>query len=446
MKFAVTGYEHLHQHTDFSTLDGFAQVEEYAERASQINQRFLCVTDHGMMGVVPRQIRSCERSGLSPLFGCELYVNDNHVDRELVKDLSPTERERVKHSYHLLAIARNNEGYRNLVQLTSWAWLNGFYKKPRVTHEQLIKYKSGIVFTTCCYNGEIGRAFDRGGAEAAEEMLCKYMAMFPGQLWLEIMLLDFVKQKPYNQFIVRMHDKYGLPIIITNDCHYCNRDDSQYQRYMLMIRNNTTIKDVLLKAEGGEDVFELQDTNLWMKSEEEMNQKWLDAYSDVVPLELFNRAKAETVKVAELCKGVQLDRGVKLPQIPDADEMFLEHLRCGMKWRGLAGKRNYWDRLKEEYQLICRKGFSSYFLIQKQMTDEARRVAPEIMGWDASDEAVGPGRGSAAASLACFLLGITDVDPIKHDLLFSRFLNENRGGRTMKVRFTQVPLPGPLED
>ncbi len=398
------------------------------------------------MGVVPRQIKACEKAGRKPIFAIELYVNNNHVDRELVKDLSPEEKELVKHSYHLLAIAQNNIGYKNIVQLSSWAWLNGYYKKPRVTHEQLIKHREGVLFTSCCYNSEIGRAFDRGGEEAGEEMLRHYMQMFPGQFCLEIMLLDFVKQKPYDAFIIKMKEKYGLPIIVTNDVHYCNKEDSQQQRYMLMIRNNTTIKDVLLKAEGGEDVFELQDANLWMKSEDEMNEKWLEMYSDVIPLEIYEEAKRTTVDVCEMCKGVQLDRGVKLPQIPDSDDMFLDYLRRGMKWRGVSGKREYWDRLKEEYQLICRKGFSSYFLIQKQMTDEARRVAPEIMGWDASDEAVGPGRGSAAGSLACFLLGITDVDPIRHDLLFSRFLNENRGGRTMKIRFTQVPLPEPLDE
>jgi hypothetical protein len=377
---------------------------------------------------------------------CELYVNNDHVNRDDVKDLSPEEREKIKHSCHLLAIARNNEGYKNLVQLSSWGWIHGFYKKPRVTYEQLLKHREGIIFTSCCYNSEIGRAFDTGGAEAADAMIERYMAMFPGQFYLELMLLDFSKQKPYDAYIVKAADKYGLPLIVTNDCHYCQKEDSRLQQYMLMIRTNTTIRDVLLRAESGEDVFEMQDTNLWMKSEEELNAKWAEMYSDVIPAEVFAQAKRNTVEICRACKGVQLDRSVKLPVIPDAEEKLKEELIKGFKWRGLGGQREYMFRLKEEMELINRKGFASYFLIEKQMTDEARRKAPEIMGWDASDEAVGPGRGSAAGSLACYCLGITNVDPIRHGLLFSRFLNENRGGRRMKTRFTGVPLPEPLED
>lgn len=396
------------------------------------------------MGVIPRQIRACEKAGISPIFACELYLNNDHVDRDLVKDLSPEQKLKIRHSYHLLAIAQNNQGYKNLVQLSSWAWLNGFYHKPRVTYEQLLKHKEGLIFTSCCYNSEIGRAFDEGGAEAADAMIERYMRMFPGQFYLEMMLLDFSKQKPYNEYIIGAADRYRLPLIITNDCHYCEKEDSRLQQYMLMIRNNTTIRDALLRAESGEDVFELQDTNLWMKSEEELNEKYLAMYSDVIPPELFSQAKRNTVEIARSCKGVTLDRSVKLPQIPNAEEVFKEELVRGFKWRGLTGKKEYMYRLKEEMELINRKGFASYFLIEKKMTDEARRVAPEIMGWDASDEAVGPGRGSAAGSLACYCLGITNVDPIRHGLLFSRFLNENRGGRRMKTRFTGVPLPEPL--
>lgn len=453
-KMEECGYEHLHLHTDFSLLDGLGQVEEYAEKTAKINQKFLCVSDHGMMGVIPRQVKACEKAGISPIFACELYVNNDHVHRDLVKDLSPIEKEKIKPSYHLLAIAQNNVGYKNLVQLTSWAWINGFYRKPRVTYKELMQYKEGIIFTSCCYNSEIGRAFDRGGKELADRMIERYMKMFPGQFYLEIMLLDFKKQHPYNAYIIDASQRYGLPLIVTNDVHYCNPEDSKQQQYMLMIRGNTTIAEINRRIEEAkelndgesEDIFELQDTNLSMKSEQEIDIKWKEKYRDVVPYELYCQAKANTVKVAELCKGVQLDRSVKLPQMPDADEDFREKLLRGFKWRGLHNRPNavvYKKRLIEEYELICRKGFSSYFLILKLILDEARRKSKEIMGFDAADEAVGPGRGSCGGSLACFCLGITDVDPIHHDLLFSRFLNESRGGRRLKTRFTGLPVALP---
>jgi DNA polymerase-3 subunit alpha len=396
-----------------------------------------------MMAAVPRQIRACNIMDIKPIFACELYLQDKHVSKDLLADLSEDERKEVRKSYHLLAIAYNNKGYQNLVKLTSWAFLHGFYYKPRVTHEQIEKYKEGIIFTSCCYNGEIGQAFDRGGAEAAEAMLVKYKEKFGKNFYLEIMLLDFSKQKPYNAWLIEMSIKYNLPLMISCDTHFCNEEDSKYQRYMLMIQTGRTEKEIteaqaaLKDTEG--DFFELQDKNLWMKSEEELNKKWLSDYSKTIPLELFEQAKRNTV---EICRraNVEVDRSVKLPQIPDADLKFREAVFQGYKWRGLKGKV-YEKRLKTEFELICRKGFSSYFIIQQEIVQEARRICPQLIGWGNGDEALGPGRGSAVGSLICYCLGITDVDPIRHNLLFDRFLSESRGGRNMKVRFSDIPMP-----
>jgi DNA polymerase III alpha subunit len=208
-----------------------------------------------------------------------------------------------------------------------------------------------------------------------------------------------------------------------------------------------------MQGEDGQDIFELQDRNLWMKSEEEINEKWLErvqptaeypqgfSYSDVIPLELFETAKLNTVKICEKAKGVVIDRESKLPQIDDAKVKFAEALDRGMKWRGLNRSARYQKRLAEEFDLITRKGFASYFLIQQMFTNEARRICPDILGWGTGDEALGPGRGSACGSLATYVMGITDVDPIKHGLLFSRFLSESRGGKALKTRFTQNPIP-----
>jgi DNA polymerase-3 subunit alpha len=437
------GFENLHVHSDFSLLDGFAQVEEYAERASKNNQKYLCVTDHGMMGVIPRQIRAAEATGLTPLFGVELYVQDKHVNKDDIPQLSDAERREMRKSYHLLAIAYNNKGYRNLVALTSWGWLHGFYYKPRVTHEQLLKHKEGIIFTSCCYNGEIGQAFEKRGEEAAEEMLRLYKSMFGDDFRLELMFLDFQKQKPFDAWLIKMHCKYHIPLIVSCDCHYCGPQDSKYQRYMLMVQTGKTKQDLALSTESSlEDksinAFELQDTNLWYKNEQEIDQKWITDYKDIVPYELLLSAKENTVSICEKAKNVTIDRSVKLPSLPDADERLKLQIKKGVAKRGLKGQMKYLGRIKEEYELICRKGFASYFLIQQQIIDEARRICPQMLGWGRGDEAVGPGRGSAAASLVCYVLGITDIDPIRHNLLFSRFLNESRGGRNMKIRFSKA--------
>ena len=444
-KLKIVGFEHLHLHSDFSVLDGYSTAFEYAKRAKEINQNFLCITDHGSLGGIPRQIQACEKYGIHPIFGCELYINPiqptlniGQKASEVTGDMSPEERKKFKKSYHLLAIAYNQEGYKNLVNLSSAGWTKGFYYKPRINYELLQKHKEGLIFTSCCYNSEIGQAFDRGGEEEGFKMIEKYINFFgKDKFYLEIMLLDFSKQKTYNQFIIKAHEKYGLPLNLANDTHYCQKDDSKMQRLMLMIQTKKTLKEIEEKKAEDEtaDLFELQDQNLWMKSEEELNQKWLSDYRDDIPYELFEQAKINTTKIAQLSKGVELDRSIKLPYIPEAEEKLLEEILIGFNYRRLPKNQKYIDRIKEEYKLICQKGFASYFLIQKMMTDEARRICPKLLGYGDGSEAVGCGRGSAVGSLVCYCLRITDVNPIEHDLLFSRFLSPSRGGKQMKLRY-----------
>jgi len=458
-KLTCVGFEHVHLHSDFSTLDGLGTVEEYSSRANQINQKFLTISDHGMLGAVPRQIKACDKindkkgkDSLSPIFACELYVNPLQPESEsletmqkFMEDLNEEEQKKVRASAHLLAIAHNETGYKNLVRLSSWGWTKGFYRRPRVNYEQLLNHKEGLYFTSCCYNSEVGRAFDQHGEDAALDVIQKYIDMFGKEnYFLEIMLLDFKKQKPYDAFIIKAHEKFGLKLILTNDCHYCQAEDSHYQRLMLMVQTNRTIQEIqsALAQDGMQDFFELQDANLWMKSEEELNEKWEKDYMDVIPYELFCEAKKNTVDICNKAKGVQLDRSLKLPEIQHADERLKEEIQKGAVWRGIPKTKEYISRLKEEYSLITRKGFSSYFLIQKMMTDEARRVCSEIIGFGDGSQAVGPGRGSAVGALTCYVLGITSVDPVYEGLLFSRFMSEARGGRSLVLEFQNMdPLP-----
>jgi DNA polymerase-3 subunit alpha len=409
-----------------------------------------------MMSAIPQQIAACDQFGTHPIFGIELYLNPtqprtrNKEEYELfMGDLNDDEKKYLRKSFHLIAIAFNEEGYKNLVRLSSNAWIygaGGRPKRPRTTHEELLKHREGIIFSSACYNGEIGQAFDGfcgpGGEEEGFKMVEKYKEMFPENFYLEMMLLDFEPQKEYNKFLIKAHEKYGIPLVLTNDCHYSIESDSKVQRIMLMIQTKRTLSQIEaeLQKNPDADFFELQDTNLWMKSEEEINAKWEAYYQDIIPYEYFKEAKRNSVKICEKAKGVELDRSLKLPQLDHADGQFKESIMRGFQERALPTNKVYLNRVKEEYELICRKGFSSYFLIQKEMIDEARRAAPEILGWDDSGNAVGPGRGSIGGSLTAYCLGIHDVDPIRHDLLFERFLSESRGGRTIKVRSTMKPV------
>lgn len=426
-------------------------VEEYADHWHN-HGNYLCVSDHGMLGAVPRQIKACEsvndkngKDKLTPLFACELYVNKAHFEatpteesrKAFIERLDPDQLSDFKvRGNHLLAIALTNEGYQNLVRMCSWGHLNGFYGRPRVNYEVLKAHKAGLVFTSCCYASEIGRTFDTKGAEAAEETLKVYMEMFRGQFYLEIMMLDFVKQKPYDKFIIKMKEKYGLPIILTQDCHYCKQEDSHYQRLMLMVQTKRTLPELAkaMKENEFQDFFELQDQNLWMKTEEELNLFWQEKYTDTIPLEIFEEAKKTTVEICRMAN-VTIDRSIKFPTFPDERERLLEAVVQCCKKRNIKLTGEYQKRFYEEFDLITRKGFASYIIVQKMMADEARRVCPELLGWGSGREAIGPARGSAGGSLILYLLGVTDVDPVKHGLLFSRFLSEARGGKQIKLRF-----------
>ena len=272
--------------------------------------------------------------------------------------------------------------------------------------------------------------------------------MFGEHFYLEMMLLDFDKQKPYNAFLVEAHDKFGIPLVLTNDCHYCKEEDSYMQRIMLMIQTGKTMAEIQEQVAEGRsgELFELQDSNLWMKSEEEINQKWEKNYSDTIDYELFKEAKRNTVRICEKAKGVQLDRSLKLPVIENANEKLKQAVLEGFKQRGLPTEQVYLDRIREELSLICSKEFASYFLIEKMMTDEARRYCAEKYGTDGS-EAVGPGRGSGVGALTNYLLKITDVNPLMHDLLFSRFMSPARGGKSIRLRFSgNYDPPKPKEE
>jgi DNA polymerase-3 subunit alpha len=450
MAHEICGFEHLHRHSDFSLLDGFARVSEYAEYQKTINQKYLCITDHGVMGAIPQQIAESEKHGLYPVFGIEFYinsmqpkVNSRAESAEFRKSLDdPILQKKFDKSCHLLGIAYNDVGYSNLVRLSSWAWIHGYYRRPRINHEVLMQYKEGIIFTSTCANSEIARAFFDRGEEAGYNMLEKYMAMFGDKFYLELMMLDFKDQKPYDAFLIKAHDKYHIPLILTNDCHYCRKEHSHNQRLMLMQQNKKTLSGIQSLIESGkEDLFELQDSNLWLKSEDELNEMWDLKYSDTIDYDLYKQSKRNTIKVCESAKGVQINREIKLPKMPDSDQKLWEEIKIGFIKRGCPKTPEYAKRIKEEYELISEKGFSSYFLIQKMMVDEARRKGPEILGFGDGSEAVGPGRGSVCGSLVAYCLRLHDVEPIKHDLRFSRFLSPARGGKQMKIRHSIEPVP-----
>ncbi len=440
MKHPICGFEHLHRHGSYSLLDGYALVDEYAEYSKEVNQKYLCISDHGTMATVPSQIKAAEEHNLIPIYACEMYINPMQMKTEyreesatFRKSLPEDQQKKFDKSMHLLAIAISDVGYSNLVKLTSWGWIHGFYRKPRINHEVLQKYKEGLIFTSTCGNSEIAYNFFNYGDEAGFEVVKKYHEWFGENFYLELMMLDWKMQKPYNEFLIRAHNKFNIPFIISQDCHFCKKEHSKNQRLTLMINNKRTLADIqkFIDSGEGEELFELQDTNLWMKSEEELDQKWESDFQDSIDYEIYKQAKANTVKICQLAQNVKIDRTLKIPTFPDDKSKLLDLITKGIQERNMPKTKEYLSRIKEEYEVICDKGFASYFLMDRMMVEEAFRVCKEIYGFEDSSIARG-GRGSVGGSLVAYLLDLHDLDPVKHDLYFSRFLSRARGGKQMK--------------
>lgn len=452
MKFEICGFEHNHNHGNYSLLDGISSVKDMCERAKQANMRNICITDHASMSVIPSQIRMCEEYGLNHIFGCEFYISPFQEPcptkeslEQFLKNLDPEQTKQWRKNYHFLGLAFNEVGYKNLVKLNSWSYANGWGGNPRrarINRELLQAHKEGIIWSSCCYMSEIGQSFDKGGESAGEEMLQLYIAMLGKENFvLEIMMLDFEKQKPYDKFIIKMAEKYGMKIMLTQDSHYAQKEDAKQQKYTLMVRGKRTLKDIqtAIDSDPNADFFELQDQNLWMKSEDELNEFWEAKYKDIIPYEIFCSAKRESVNISNKCKNIKLDRSMKLPKIPDADSKLWDLILEGIKKRNIPKTKEYMKRILEEYDLIVRKEFSSYFLIQREIINEAKNKLSQS-GLDGAN-AVGPGRGSVCGSLVCYILQITDVNPIPYKLLWSRFLSESRG-KSIKFKFSDKALEG----
>jgi DNA polymerase-3 subunit alpha len=443
MKQEITGFEHLHLHSaEASILDAVGFCHQYAEKAKKNNHQYLCLSDHGSMAAVPSQLRACDKFGTKPVIACEIYIQRAH-NPDTFADLPPEERVKIKKSYHLLLIAASNVGYSNLVQITSFAEIHGFYYKPRVNWDVLKKFSEGLIVGSCCIMGEVGQAFVNHGEDAAEAMILDYRSVFGDNYYLEMMMIDYAPQRAFNQFLVKMHLKHNIHMVLTNDVHYVDQQDHEAQTNLLLVQSKRTRAELDKLVAAGNDMFEVQDKQIYFKNEQQLNEKWENDFSDIIPLDIYQEAKRNTVRICQMAEGVRIDRSIKLPEIPDADEKLKEAIKVGFKKRNLPNTTEYKKRIAEEYDLITRKGFSSYFLIQQQVIDEARRYCRDVLGTSETN-AINPGRGSAASSLVLYTMGITDIDSVHHGLLFSRFLSEARG-RAIDYKF-DINLLEPVAD
>ena len=390
-------FVHLHVHTEFSLLDGSNKIKEYVKRVKELGMNSAAITDHGVMYGVIDFYRAAREEGIKPIIGCEVYVAPNsRYDKELTGG--------EDRYYHLVLLAENNVGYANLMKIVSKGFTEGYYYKPRVDMEVLNKYHEGIIALSACLAGEVQRYIQKGLIDEAEKAALKYEACFgKGNYFLELQDHGMPEQKMVNTALLKMSDKLCIPLVATNDVHYTYAQDAEPHDILLCIQTAKKVTDDdRMRYEGGQ---------YYVKSEAEMNL--------LFPYAL--EALENTQKIADRCN-VEIEFGhTKLPhyEVPEGYTSFtyLQKLcEDGLKERYPDTFDNYRERLNYELSVIEQMGYVDYFLIVWDFINYAKQ----------NDIAVGPGRGSGAGSIVAYCLKITDIDPIRYNLLFERFLNPER--------------------
>ncbi|MGN0435807.1 MAG: DNA polymerase III subunit alpha [Wujia sp.] len=390
-------FTHLHVHTEYSLLDGSAKIKELVARAKELGMKALAITDHGVMYGAIDFYKACKAAGIKPIIGCEVYVAPgSRFDREVTKG--------EERYFHLVLLAKNNEGYKNLSKIVSKGFTEGYYYKPRVDMEVLSTYSEGIIALSACLAGEVATALRKDNYEAAKEAALRYKNIFgDGNYYLELQDHGIPEQRTVNAGIMRLSKDTGIPMVVTNDSHYIKADDAAAHDVLLCIQTGKLITDQdRMRYDGGQ---------YYLKSSEEMEQ-------------LFPYAKdaiENTNKIADMCDVEIVFGEQKVPRfdVPEGYDAYsyLEEL-C---FKGLEKRYNpvtpeLRERLEYELKTIKNMGYVDYFLIVSDFIRYAKD----------NGIAVGPGRGSAAGSIVSYCLEITNIDPIKYNLLFERFLNPER--------------------
>ncbi len=393
-------FVHLHNHTHYSLLDGLTKIDELIQTAKDDGAPAVAITDHGVMYGVVEFYQKCLKAGIKPIIGVEAYLAPKSRHQKNTKS--------DERNYHLLLLARNNEGYHNLIKLTSIAHLEGYYYKPRIDWAVLSRYSRGLIAATACVQGEIPRLILADKIDKARRRIREYQKLFGADnFYLEIQNHpDLRPQKKVNEVLIELAQELGAPLLATNDIHYLRPDDYDVQDVLLCLQTKKKKEDNDRMKMEGQDYYYKPARQMWQELGD-----WPEALEN-------------TLRVADKCN-VQLELGqVQLPYFPvpagqDGNSYLRQLCLAGVKKRYGAGyqlSKEQAERLEYELAVIKKMGWPSYFLI-----------VADFINWAKSNGiVVGPGRGSAAGSYVCYLTGITELDPLKYDLLFERFLNPER--------------------
>ena len=393
----MSKFVHLHIHSEFSLLDGANRIKDLPVRAKELGMDAIAITDHGVMFGAIDFYKACKKEGVKPIIGCEVYVAPrSRTDKQPGID---------NHYYHLILLAKNNEGYKNLSKLVSLSFVDGYYYKPRIDREILEKYHKGLICLSACLAGEVNQALLSGQNEKAEQVALWHKKVFGDDYYIEIQNNGIKEQVLANQKLVQLARKLDIPLVATNDAHYLKREDAYNHEVLLCIQTGKRMSD--------EDRMKFDTDELYVKSPEEMAE-YFKAFPDAIE---------NTVKIAEQCN-VEFEFGHTILPNYDVPPEYPTHYDFLKELCDKGLKKRYGENLSEEIQkraeyelnIIKKMGYVDYYLIVWDFIHYAKT----------NGIPVGPGRGSGAGSILAYAIEITDIDPIKYGLLFERFLNPER--------------------
>ena len=387
-------FTHLHTHTEYSMLDGISRIPDLVYQVRDMGMESLAITDHGNLYGVVDFYSECKEAGIKPIIGCEVYVAHRSRHDRNASERSP---------YHLVLLAKDNTGYRNLMQLVTRGHLEGFHYRPRIDWELLEQYHQGLICLSGCASAEVPRLIVDGSMDEARQKVLQYRELFGDGYFLELQRHEHVQQLPaINEGLVRLGGDLDIPLVVTNDSHYVRQHEAPFQDLYICIQTNTTVQD--------EKRLRMEDDSYYVKTPEEMQQLFSD----------HPEALRNTQLIADMCH-VELGFGqTHLPKYPTPNDLPADEYLAQLCWEGF--RRRYprstseaEERLKYELEVIRHTQFANYFLVVWDICDfvHQRGIMMAV-------------RGSAAASVALYCLGITDVDPLEYRLVFERFLNLER--------------------
>ena len=392
----MTEFVHLHVHSEYSLLDGANRIKDLPKRAKELGMDAIALTDHGVMFGAIEFYKECKKNDVKPIIGCEVYIAPRtRFDKEPNID--------NKYS-HLILLAKDNNGYKNLAKLVSIGFTEGFYYKPRIDWDILKQYHEGLIALSGCLAGSVNQAILKNDMDRAREIAKSFKELFKEDYYLEIQYNGLKEQTLANQKLVQLSNELDIPLVATNDAHYLKKEDAYNHEVLLCIQTGKKMTDI--------DRMRFETEEFYIKSQEEMKEHFKN-----LPKSIEN-----TVKIAEKCN-VEFEFGVtKLPnyEVPEGYETHAQYFRklCydGIKKRYPVVTQEIQERLDYEIGVIEKMGYVDYFLIVWDFINYAKQ----------NNISVGPGRGSGAGSIAAYAIEITDIDPIKYNLIFERFLNPER--------------------